>query len=193
LEDLVARIHTPLLDSLQIKFFHQLIFDTPQLTWFIGCTPKLEARQEARIDISYSGISVAVPGVVGKGLRLEISCTPSDWQLSSLAQICGSSFPPALISTLEHLYICDDEHSRLRWQDDIENSQWLELLWPFTAVKNLHLSREFTPRIVPALQELVEEGMTEVLPALLCICLEEEDPSGPIQDTISQFLTARDL
>ena len=30
LEDLVARTDSPLLDSLQIKFFHQLIFDTPQ-------------------------------------------------------------------------------------------------------------------------------------------------------------------
>jgi hypothetical protein len=57
LEDLVARIDSPLLDSLQIKFFHQLIFDTPQLTRFISRTPELHARKEARIDISYSGVT----------------------------------------------------------------------------------------------------------------------------------------
>src|SRR5258707_459304 len=38
LDDLVARIDTPLLDSLQIRFFHQLIFDTPQLVQFISRT-----------------------------------------------------------------------------------------------------------------------------------------------------------
>ena len=193
LEDLVARIDSPLLDSLQIKFFHQLIFDTPQLTRFISRTPELNARNEARMVISNSGASVLVPGVVGKGLRLEISCRPSDWQLSSLAQVCNSSFPRALISSLEHLYISDDEYSRLFWQDDIESSQWLELLQPFTAVKNLHLSREFTPRVVPALQVLVRERMTEVLPALQCLCLEEDHPSGPIQEAITQFLTERAL
>ena len=193
LEDLVACIDSPLLDSLQIKFFHQLIFNTPQLTQFISRSPKLKAREEARMDISYSGASVIIPGVLGKGLRLEISCNRSDWQLSSLEQVCRSSFPRTLISSLEHLHICNDGFSQLLWQGDIENSQWLELLQPFTAVKSLHLSQEFTPRIVPALQELVKERMTGVLPALRCLCLEEGRPSGHIQEAITQFLTARAL
>jgi hypothetical protein len=42
-----------------------------------------------------------------------------------------------------------------------------------TNVKNLHLSREFVPRITPALQELVGERVTEVLPALGTVFLEE--------------------
>jgi hypothetical protein len=184
LEDLVDQIDSHLLDSLQIRFFNQLIFDTPLLTRFISRTPELEAPKEARIDFSYSGVSVEVPGVVGRGLRLEISCTPSDWQLSSLAQICSLSLPRTTISSLEHLYICDNKHLRPLWQDNIENNQWLELFRPFTAVKNLHLSREFTPRIVPALQELVRERMREVLPALQCLCLEEIYPLGPIQEAI---------
>ncbi|KAN0116644.1 hypothetical protein V8E52_005788 [Russula decolorans] len=184
LDDLVTRIDSPLLDSLQIKFFHQLIFDTPQLTRFISRTPALKARNEARMVISNSGVSVLVPGVVGRGLRLEISCRPSDWQLSSLAQACSSSFPRTLIGSLEHLHIYEDEYSRPLWQDDIENSQWLELLQPFTAVKNLHLSREFTPRIVPALHELVNEKMTDVLPTLQCLYLEEDHPSGPFREAI---------
>jgi hypothetical protein len=184
LEDLVARIDSPLLDSLQIKFFHQLIFDTPQLAQFISRTPELKARNEARMVISYSGASVLVPGVVGRGLRLEISCRRSDWQLSSLTQLCNSYLPRILIGSLEHLYIYDDEYSRPLWQDDIENSQWLELLRPFTAVKNLHLSREFTPRIVPALQELVKERKTEVLPDLQCLYLEDNRAWGPIREAI---------
>jgi len=191
LEDLVARIESPALDSLQIKYFHQLIFDTPQLTRFISRTPQLKAPNEARMVISNLGASVLVPGVVGRGLQLGVSCRRSDWQLSSLAQLCNSSFPPALIGPLEHLFIYDDEYSRPLWQDDIENSQWLELLQPFTAVKNLHLSREFTPRIVPALQELVNEEMTDVLPALQCLCLEEDHRSGPIREAIIDVYSPR--
>ena len=111
LEDLVACIDSPLLDSLQIKLFNQLIFNTPQLTQFISRSPMLKAREEARIDISYSGASVIIPGVFGKGLRLEISCRQSDWQLLSLKQVCYSSFPRALISSLEHLHIGNEGYS----------------------------------------------------------------------------------
>ena len=39
LEVLVARIDAPILDKLDITFFQQLIFDTPQLTQFISHTP----------------------------------------------------------------------------------------------------------------------------------------------------------
>ena len=47
-EDLVARIDTPLLDKLTISFFRQLVFYAPQLTEFIRRTPKFKARDEAR-------------------------------------------------------------------------------------------------------------------------------------------------
>ena len=44
LEDLVARFDSPQLDHLDIIFFNQLISDTPQLTQFIGRTPRLKVR-----------------------------------------------------------------------------------------------------------------------------------------------------
>ena len=71
------------------------------------------------------------------------------WQLLSLTQVCRSSFPRTFISSLESLYICEDGYPRLGWQDDIGNAQWMELLQPFTAVKYLILSKEFTPCIAP--------------------------------------------
>ena len=54
LEDLVVRIDAPLLDSLVITFFHQLIFDTPQLTQFICRAPKLKTQDEAGMTFSNS-------------------------------------------------------------------------------------------------------------------------------------------
>jgi hypothetical protein len=45
----MALIDTPLLNDLEISFFHQLIFDTPQLTQFIGRTSRFNAYDGARV------------------------------------------------------------------------------------------------------------------------------------------------
>jgi hypothetical protein len=94
---------------------------------------------------------------------------------------------------VERLYIREDARLRLRWQDDIESSQWLEPLHPFTAVKGLYVSREFVPRIALALKEFVGEGVAGVLPALKTLFLEEPPPSGPVQEIIEQFVATRQL
>ena len=191
LEDLVAQINTPLLENLWITFFNQLIFDTPQLTQFIGRTPKFKAHDEARVVFSDLDVSVTLLQTFGAVIKLGISCSQSDWLLSSLAQVCSLSFPPALIPAVENLYIL--KFGSREWQQEIENCQWLELLHPFTAVKDVYLASEFTPRIAPVLQELVGERVTEVLPALRSLFFEETLPSGPDQKTIEQFVTARRL
>ena len=61
------------------------------------------------------------------------------------------------------------------------------------AVKALYVSEEFTPRIAPALQELVGERVTEVLPALKTLFLRDLFLSGPVQDAFDQFVAAREL
>jgi hypothetical protein len=192
LDDLVARIDAPLLDKLTITLLHQLIFDTPQLSQFISRTPKFKTHTEAHMVFSVKDVSITLPQIFHGVLKLAISCSQSDWQLSSLAQVFSSSFLQALISMVEHLYI-QSRSFRLHWQDDIENSQWLELLQPFIAVKSLYMSRDFTPRIAPALKELVGERVTEVLPALQTLFLEEPLPSGTIQEAIGQFVAVRQL
>jgi hypothetical protein len=53
------------------------------------------------------------------------------------------------------------------WQD-IESSQWLELLHRFTAVKDIYVSDGVMSDIAPALQELVGERATEVFTYLSC-------------------------
>jgi len=195
LEGIVARIDAPMLDNLDITFFHQLIFDTPSLPQFISRTPNFKAPHEACVAVSDSSVRIAPlrPFVRGFRVDLEISCRQSDWQLSSLAQVCRSSFPYTFITSLENLYIHEDEYPRLRWQNATENAQWLELLHPFAAVKNLYLCKEFTPRIAPVLQELVEERVVEILPALQGLFLEEVNPARPVQEAIGQFVAARQL
>jgi hypothetical protein len=93
----------------------------------------------------------------------------------------------------EDLYIYQTRNSKPDWKDNVEDALWLTLLDPFTAVKNLHLSKEFAPRIAPALQGLVEGIIPEVLPTLQNIYVEELESSGPIQEAIGKFIAMRQL
>jgi hypothetical protein len=194
LEYLVARIDTPQLNRLYITFFNQIIFDTPQFIQFVNRTPTLKVLEKGHVTFVNGAARVKLSSVSTsryEGLYVEITCKELDWQVSSLEQLCTSSLPP--LSILEDLYIYKYPHSRPDWQDNIENALWLELLHPFPAMKNLYLCKEFAPRIMPALQELVGGRTTEVLPILQNIFLEELQASGPVQEGIRQFVAARQV
>ena len=192
LEDLVARIDTSQLDHVVVTFLNQLMFDTPQLSQFFIRTEELMVHKEAYLVFDYLSVEVRLPQaetVYLSPLVLRILCRHSEWQLSALAQVCGSSFP--YHSTLEHLHVGDTSSSPDRWPGDIETAQWVELLSPFTALKNLYLSRRMASRIADTLEELAGQGITEVLPALQNIFLQGLQSSGPVQDAVGQFVTAR--
>jgi hypothetical protein len=206
LDDLVARIDAPRLIKLHITFFNQILFDTPQLIQFIGRTPILEALKKTRVIFENDAARVELyssPPSDQAELRVKIPCTELDWQVSSLEQVFTWCLPP--LSKLEDLYIYGHSLWRQAKQDNIENTLWLELLHPFTSVKNLYLSAEFARRIVPALQQLagggttetvptsqvlLERGMTELLPSLQNIFLEGLQTS-PLREGIRQFIATR--
>jgi hypothetical protein len=193
LEEFVARIDVPRLHQLSITFFSDIEFDTPELIRFMSRSSTLKAPDEAHVvfddHIAWVNFQSRAPNF--KYFEIKISCRAPDWQLSSLAQICTSSLP--LLSTTESLFIYEPVDSQLDWKDGIENTEWSELLLPFTAVKNLHLSKQFAPRIVPALQEITEGGTTEVLPTLQNLYLEGFQPSESAQEGIGEFISARQL
>ena len=189
LEDLVARIDAPLLNELYITFFYQLILDIPQLVRFMSRTPNLKTHNEAQVTFFNDAVQVQLGSI--QQVTMRTRCEPSDYQLSFGAEVCNSFL--SLIPSLEHLYICEGIHSRSCWQEDIEGSQWLELLHAFMNVKSLYLSEGVVPRIEPALRELVEKNKTEILPVLEGLFLEEPHPSGPVQESIEKFVTSRQL
>ena len=193
LEDILARIDAPRLDGLYITFFNEVIFDTPHLFQFISRIPALRTPQKGHIVFNSGDAAIKFQSQTSDSdaLSVNILCTASDWQLSSIEQVCTSSLSP--VSTLEDLYIFENRMNPPLWQGDAENTLWLEVLHPFAAVKNLYLCEKIAPRIAPALQELVGARTTEELPALENIFLEGLQPSGPVQDGIEKFLTARQL
>ncbi|KAF8502653.1 hypothetical protein F5888DRAFT_1665980, partial [Russula emetica] len=103
LEVILARIDAPRLNELRIAFFNQIIFDTPQLFQFISRRPTLRAPEKGHITFNSKAIIVEFPSQTSDDvLSVQIPCTASEWQLSSLEQVCTSSLPP--FSTLEDLY-----------------------------------------------------------------------------------------
>ena len=186
LEHIVAGIDTPLLDHLNITLSPQLSFDTPQFFEFISRTPSLILHDEAHISFYGSGIHVALPPpFYYKGLKLQFLFGDPDWQLSSMIQICASSISPAISPVIKRLRIYVHQEC---WDDNIENNQWLDFLRPYNSVKDLYLSRY----IAPALQELVGERVTEVLPDLQSLYLELHR-SQLVQDVVEQFIASRQL
>ena len=168
LEDLVTGIDVPRLNKLYITFFNQIVFDTPQFIQFVRRSPTFETFEKALVVFEHGAARVNLTSsqISGYGrLKVKIPCMELD---------CLYSQPI--------------------WQDNIENTLWLELLQPFAAVKNLYLSKEFASRIIgPALQELTGGRMAEVLPTLQNIFLEELQPSGTVQEGIQQFIATRQV
>ena len=201
LEDLVAGIDAPLLNTLDIRFRQYHRFDSPHFSQFISRTIMHRAPDKARVALSDRVVSIVLssPSQVSDnlsvtspsltqipddgGFALRISYVEPTW-LPSLAHVCIPSLPP--LHTVEHLYIRKGMFDSLHWQSTA-TSQWFELLCPFTAVKDLYLSEEFAPGL-----ELIGERETEVLPALQNLFLSELE-SEPVQEVVGKFVAARRL
>ena len=196
LEDLVSFIDAPRLHIMRIHFFDQISFDCPQLGQFINRVPKLGKCDEAavrfddptRIVLQYresnsGSFQIFVP-----------RRKPTDLWLSSVAQVCNSL--PS-VEAVEYLNLEYHRSSGLNWQNDvIEDSLWLQLLLPFTAVESFYISYEFAPGIVAALDGLRDNArVAEVLPSLQDIVLEEVEwePSEDLLDHHGYFFSMREL
>ena len=173
LEELVAGIDAPQLSCLYITFHELHVFDKPQFVQFISRTPRLKALENASVAFERFAFRLSL------------------WQLTPPEQVCKSRWSLPLFAMSEDLYIYDTPFLHPDWLDITENTRWLELLHPFTGVKNLYLFKEFGPGIVPAVQELAAGSLTGVLPILQNIFLEGLEPSGPVQEAIGQLIAAR--
>ena len=192
----MARIGAPRqarLCALEITVFNKIIFDMPQFIQVICCTRILKAHEEACVIFEDGASSVIFSSQTSdyRHFEVEIPFSDLDWQVSSLEQVFTSCLPHFF--TLEGLSIDVPKGWEPDWQDNVENTLWLELSQPFTSVKNLFLSKEIAQLIVPALQELVEGRRIEVLPARENIFLEGLELLGPVEKGIRPFVSMREV
>jgi len=192
LNDLLPLIDAPQLYSMRITFDHQFMPEAPQVSQFIGRTERFKGPYRANITILRRSTELLFPlrtqTVHYPSLKLVVNYLPP-WPLSYLVQTCRLPFLP--LSTVERLDI-----DGVRWPPPTENTEWLEVLGLFVAVKDLCVSEKVALHVVEALQELSVERATEVLPALRNLVIEGVEasgPSAPIQGAVEQFVATRQL
>ena len=197
LEALISRILLPLLNNVDITFavlpIIQPVFHAPLLCELISSTEGFEAPHRADLSFHphFVNVTLSQPqDTVNRTLKLGVLCRGSELQRSYLAQLCNFTLPP--LPTLEHLHIhCS--FVLVHRLNEMDNTQWLHILRPFTSVKNLYLSDQLVPYVARALQGLSGERVTEVLPALQNIFLPGLKPAGAALKIIGKFLAARQL
>ncbi len=195
LEYLLSRTDLPLLDNVDITFYYwPHTFDFPLLCELVSRNESFEALSRADIAFGKDFVNVALSRsrelTNHRTLKFWVLCSDFDWQLLYLTRFCNLVLPR--LSNLEHLYIHSSFPLAHYIQYYIPNTQWLELLHPFTSVENLHLSENTAPRVASALRQLSTsgEGVTEVLPALRNVFLPDPQPSEEILVDIGQFVAA---
>jgi hypothetical protein len=188
LEDLVARIDAPLLESIWITFFRQPIY-LAQLAQFVGRTTSYQAHKEAHVDIGRNHVQVVSRPRTRTDERSR-SIMFCKWPVLSqpyLAQV----FTLPIICVVENLYIFGPPNLSSDRPGGFRDTQWLDFFHAFTALKNLYVYKGYAQGIAAA---LVGEGVTDVLvPALENLFLEELPSSGPIQESVAQLVSARQL
>jgi F-box-like len=180
-----GHIDAPLLESVQIKFFHAAIFDIQQIPPFIYRIETFEAFKHAHMLYRSALLLISLSSRAGdtsnKTLLLSLQCRHSVWQLQSMTY---SHQLPLTNFDLQ-------EQPRPSWGDGMPDSKWIELLRFFPALETMCISSDLAPYFARALEELGGGQVTEVLPALQYLFISGLVP--PIQEAFGKFVTARQL
>jgi hypothetical protein len=188
LEDLVTQIDTPQLDYFRISYFNQLDWRVPRLSKFIRRTQNLNLARfkRARVDFGVNSVYVSLycerEELLEGHFSLQISCRGLDWQVSHVAQILSQS--GAMLSNVGDLFI--NALDLPPGKDFMDDTEWLELLRPFTGMETLHVSGKVAGYVARGLECVTAEMVTEILPILHSLCLEDEPSTS-----VKRFLEVR--
>ncbi|KAH9979256.1 hypothetical protein BGW80DRAFT_589215 [Lactifluus volemus] len=189
LEGLVAWISAPSLSILRVKLFTQLPLTVPRLCQFIQSSENLTYRV-VQVAFCVHAVSLhAFPWERGNPLMLQIMWGDLDNQVASAVQFFGSLSP--VLSVVEQVVLSYDEHYHSSASDDnIDRSQWRELLRPFTNAKTIHVDDSLINRIFRSLPSDDGEPPLELLPNLEAIGYSG---GGDAQDAFTRFLNERQV
>ena len=204
MEVLVAHIDAPLLQSIEIKLFHQEVLEVSELAKFVRRSDKLSLADLARVTFDSDRILVALTVDQSllvechlyfghKILLLELECYEWEFRPSYLAHFCASCFPT--FSPFKALCIGSPTGRTNHWRRVIDDLDvpWLELLRLFNTVKLLCLFDNVAHWVAQGLRGLPAEWVTEVLPAMDAVFIRYLEPFGPVMKAISEFADARQL
>ena len=201
LEDFAARIDVPSIKNLSIEFtnrpfFIDGFFRLPQLIYLsqlIGRAEIFRTFHYARFQLMPYAMDVTLTATRSTGALQLKFLYDTESPLLSLVEAFNASLLP--LSNIETFEICSPYSSRdSQSRSYTEDPRWLVVLRRFSAARKLYLgSMEIAPPIAFALKQVIDEGMTDVLPALQELTVCGSLSPGPVREAIEQFLTARGL
>jgi len=189
LEDLIAQIRAPNLDSLDIWFFMDFIFDIPKLYNVISSAERLKRPKRAHLELYPWTVRIALG--LPTSLEMGTRCDRLEERVSWMVRLCKAL--SLHLSHVECLEITGDADSQVELQDSMVSMRWLDLFRPFTTVRGLYISNELGPHVAHALQGLEGRRATEVLPSLRKLSLGGLKPYGSVEKAMEPFVAARQL
>ncbi|KAI0253716.1 hypothetical protein BJV78DRAFT_162163 [Lactifluus subvellereus] len=190
LEGLI-RISTPVLSELHIVLFNQMTFTVPRLLQFVDTSEilRFSTVQLAFYDNTADLVAFPLGGQSSYPFRVQIMCRHLDWQISSAAQILDSLQP--VLSVVEKLTLNHLKHNRSsEWHNEVDRTQWRQLLRPFSNLKILHVQSELVGRLAGSLQTDDEEPPLELLPNLKEVGYSGGDDA---RDAFTPFIDERQV
>jgi hypothetical protein len=188
LEGLLSRMSAPVLGVLLVFLSNQLTLTLSHLLQFVQTSQNLGFTS---VELAFDTNAVTLIADPHRGLwkcplYLQIMCRHLDWQVVSAVQILGTFSP--LLSVVEKLTLNHVEHNRSsEWHNEVDRTQWRELLRPFSNVKVLHLQNELVLEFSRSLHMEGDEMPLELLPSL-----EELSHSGPdVDGAFNRFIDER--
>jgi hypothetical protein len=189
LEGLLERITAPVLRSLEVYFFNQLTFTVPQLSQFLQTSQNLTFHT---VDLVFGSDSVIFSASSHQenrdSLQLWIRCKHFDWQVVSTAQILRTLSP--VLSVVEDLMLHYGEHDlSSEWHNEVDRTQWRELLSPFSNVKTLYVQNGLVTELSRSLCSEDGEESLELLPNLQE--LQYSGDGSDVGDAFTPFINER--
>lgn len=185
LEELLAQLDAPGLRTVSARFCNHVVH-IPQFFRFTNYADRFSGPP-IRTAVEFEFKKVLIKFILSDGFELAVTCTELLGQVSSMAVVCRELSP--LVSRVERLDLRCVRHLLQLAPPFMNLGVWLELFQSFIAVENLYLCKDLWPKFAPALQDLSEERVVEVLPELRTLYLEE--PRGRAMRFIEPFITAR--
>ena len=205
LDSLISHIDAPVIYFLDMTFFNQpfVTSDFCQLRQFIGRAEMFKSLTHAHINFGFCTVELSLVQRTQKyntQLSVGIRCEQLHQRLQSLAEVGSASLLP--LSKVESLELSSELLTLQLLEDHTEeDSRWLNVLQPFSGVQSLYACESTLPSFAYAVKEVPEDRLSEVLPALQELSMDEfhapgpvDEPSPPaIQEAIERFIAMRHL
>ena len=187
LDSLAAIIDAPRLGNIDITCFSQHAPMVPfQLGQFINRIAMHKSHRRADILFSENAISISLAQPESPtSLELHVACESFSQQLSYMTRIFSGLYRPFGI---EHLRICTTRPKSGHDYSDCEG--WRKLLRAFRDTKWAHVARDLSRDVILALN-YSEMRHETLLPALHKLCIQDPDPTPPLQKAVLSFMRSR--